>query len=270
MENFDFWFDKNKQKLQERILNIVNESISIAKNASNSIKSIKSDGSIVTYADLEVEEYIFSNLSSIDLRIPIISEERSVNLDLFLEDVYWIIDPIDGTSNFSNGKDEYTINIALIKSGTPIFGIIGHPPSETIWFGIKNDSFIYKNNKIKSITSYDIKKKPTIISSRNVDHKTKTIMNIIDYEKITYCSSSLKFCKLVENKAQIYVRANKIKKWDIAAGDAIIRSIGGKVLNFKGVEFCYHSRTEFTDSFFAINSIFYWEKYLQEKVHLKR
>ena len=71
MENFDFWFDKNKQKLQERILNIVNESISIAKNASNSIKSIKSDGSIVTYADLEVEEYIFSSLSSIDLRIPI-------------------------------------------------------------------------------------------------------------------------------------------------------------------------------------------------------
>lgn len=121
MENFNFWFDKNKQKLQERILNIVNESISIAKNASNSIKSIKSDGSIVTYADLEVEEYIFSSLSSIDLRIPIISEERSVNLDLFLEDVYWIIDPIDGTSNFSNGKDEYTINIALIKSGTPNF-----------------------------------------------------------------------------------------------------------------------------------------------------
>ena len=75
MENFDFWFNKNKKKLKERILNIVNEAISIAKNTSNSIKSIKRDGSIVTYADLKVEEYIFSSLSLIDFKIPIISEE---------------------------------------------------------------------------------------------------------------------------------------------------------------------------------------------------
>ena len=107
-----------------------------------------------------------------------------------------------------------------------------------------------------------------IISSRNVDDKTKAIIKIIDYGEINYCSSSLKFCKLAENKAQIYVRANKIKKWDIAAGHAIIRSMGGKVISFNGIEFNYHSRTEFTESFIAINSIFYWENYLKGKVHL--
>ena len=68
MENFDFWFDNNKKKLTERILNIVKETMFIAKNTSNSIKSIKRDGSIVTYADLEVEEYIFSSLSLIDFK----------------------------------------------------------------------------------------------------------------------------------------------------------------------------------------------------------
>ena len=94
-------------------------------------------------------------------------------------------------------------------------------------------------------------------------------MFIIKYKKIFYCSSSLKFCRLAENSAQIYIRVNRIKKWDIAAGHALIRSLGGKVLNLRGLEFNYHSKTEYTESFLAITSIFYWKKYLKSIVYKK-
>ena len=144
MKNFNFWFDKNRNNLRDSIVNIVYESMSIVKNTSNSIKTFKNDGSIVTYADLEVEEYIFSRLNKLALNIPIISEERKVNIESFLDDIYWIIDPIDGTNSFNKGKDEYTINIALIKSGVPICGVIGHPPSETIWVGILDKLYLQK------------------------------------------------------------------------------------------------------------------------------
>ena len=56
---------------------------------------------------------------------------------IFLQDIYWLIDPIDGTSSFKRKLDGYTINIALIKNGIPILGIISHPPTNTIWFGSK-------------------------------------------------------------------------------------------------------------------------------------
>ena len=65
------------------------------------------------------------------------------------KDVYWLIDPIDGTSSFARKLDGYTINIALIKDGDPILGIIAHPPTNTVWFGSKENATVFKNNTEK-------------------------------------------------------------------------------------------------------------------------
>ena len=97
------------------------------------------------------------------------------------------------------------------------------------------------------------------MSKRN-DAKTKSFVDKIDNTIIYYFSSSLKFCKLVEGKANIYPRLHSISKWDIAAGDAILRAAGGILLNGDGKIFFYNTKTSKTGVFFALSSIALWEK----------
>ena len=81
--------------------------------------------------------------------LALISEEGHFSESSFLDDCYWLIDPIDGTSNFAKNGKGYTVNIALIKEGIPILGIIGYPPTRTIWYGYKNKASIIKNKQEK-------------------------------------------------------------------------------------------------------------------------
>ena len=141
-----------------------------------------------------------------------------------------MIDPIDSQS-YSNGGLNYTINIALIDHGKPILGIIGHPPSNSIWFGSKDIAYKKLKKKkylLKTVTNIS---KPKIIVSGNLDKKTHTFIQKIKAAKLKKFSSSIKFCMLAEGEADIYPRLNGIKKWDIAAGDAILRAAGGMVLD---------------------------------------
>ena len=101
--------------------------------------------------------------------------------------------------------------------------------------------------------------------SKNHDILTKKFVDKITKVKIKYYSSSIKFCKLAEGKADIYPRLQSINKWDIAAGDAILRSAGGVVLNENGKEMLYNSYGSDTGNFFALSSKQHWE-YLKNKI----
>ena len=117
------------------------------------ILSEKDNGTEFTLADSILNEIICDNLEKLSENIPIISEEKEVKKKDFLKKKYWLIDPLDGTKNYINGGDEYTINIALIENGEPVLGIIGHPPSGKIWYGEKNNAYlIEKDNKKKMLT----------------------------------------------------------------------------------------------------------------------
>ena len=101
--------------------------------------------------------------------------------------------------------------------------------------------------------------------SKKPDVLTKALVEKIINVKIKYYSSSIKFCKLAEGKADIYPRLQGINKWDIAAGDAILRAAGGVVFNENGKEMLYNNFGSYTGKFFALSSKEYW-KYLKNKI----
>ena len=261
---------ENKKNIRENIPNFIDDlvdimqnSMNLAKNASREVKKIKSDNSIVTEGDIRVDDFIYKNLTKLNFNFPIISEERQYDKKNFFSQYYWIIDPIDGSNSFFNGKEEYTVNICLIENGFPIFGIIGHPPSNKYWYGFKDSKY----NNFKNInTGTTFVKKPKYILSKRLDSDTKKFISLIDNKYLIYCSSSLKFCKIADLEANIYPRFQSIKKWDIAAGHAILKSLGGSVINIKGKELNYASLTEYTSSFFAISHLNYWQQYIKKNL----
>ena len=219
----------------------------------------KKDGTFVTSVDKKIHQIIKKKLFSLYPSVPIISEEGKFRKEDFLKEFYWLIDPIDGTSSFIKGSDFYTINIALIFKGSPILGIIGNPPTNSIWYGCGHAGIKIKNkitSKLK--TNKNIGKNINIIMSKNSDTLTKNFINKIDNISIQYCSSSLKFCVLAEGNGDLYPRLESISKWDIAAGDAILRSAGGIVLNHKGQKFLYNTLKINTGKFYAVSSKKVW------------
>ena len=170
----------------------------------------------------------------------------------FGKKLYWLIDPIDGTRSYNSGEKGYTINIALIKNGKPIIGIIGHPPSNMIWFGSKEIAYKENNGHKLLLKTRSNFKQPTVILSESYHQETHNFVKKIKSAKQTKISSSLKFCHIAEGKAQLYPRLHSIKKWDIAAGDAILRAAGGILLNAHLKSYKYNTPNSRTGNFFAV------------------
>ena len=251
----------NIPKFINDLVDIMQNSMNLAKNSSRAMRKIKSDNSLVTEGDIKVDDFIYKNLVKLNFKFPIISEERAYDKESFFSQYYWIIDPIDGSDSFFNGKEEYTVNICLIENGFPVFGIIGHPPSNKYWYGFKDTKY---NNFKNLSSSTTFVKTPKYILSKRIDSDTKKFISLIDNPYLAYCSSSLKFCKIADLEANIYPRFQGIKKWDIAAGHAILSALGGSVINIKGKELNYDSLTEYTPSFFAISHLNYWDQNIKK------
>ena len=259
-------FKKNiiSDEIEKNLINLVSESINFINSQKINRLDNKNDGTCLSKADLEIDNIIFETLSKLDSTIPVISEERSFNNKLFMSPEYWLIDPIDGTRNYINGGNEFTINIALISKGNPIFGIIGHPPSNNIWIGKKNHVFIYNNKtrlKKKIVKLTQAKNKNTVIISNEKNKNIENLISKIENIEIIKVSSSLKFCYLATNKAIFYPRFSIIKKWDIAAGHAILNSSGGVLTNLKGKTYNYNYPSSCAKAFFAYSNLG-WDKRL--------
>ena len=244
--------DKN---LIDNLLKLTKVCIQEALKEKNKQIYTKADGTIITDTDKNIHNIISNQLQALYPEIPIISEEGNFSEASFLQKVYWLIDPIDGTSSFVKGKDSYTINIALIKNGFPCLGVVANPPSNTIWYGSLNKAFVIKddirhNLAVKSLNKDNIR----IITSKNLDYDTKKFIKKYFDAKVTSISSSIKFCKVAEGKADIYPRLQGINKWDIAAGDAILRAAGGMLINGQGKPYNYSTASSKTGKFFAVST----------------
>ena len=265
MIKFPFKKDISVKYLESYLINLGKSSMNLVNKSHINKLDNKIDGTALSQADLEVDKMICDALESLDSNIPIISEERNTVKELFMQENYWLIDPIDGTSNYISGGKEYTINIALIQNGEPTIGLIAHPPSKKIWIAIKNKLFLYDiivDLKIDISQEHVKKECPGIIISRENNKKTQEFIKNIKNKKIIHVSSSLKFCYLVSKKAIIYPRFSNIKKWDIAAGHAILKASGGMLLKLDGKEFKYNYPSEFSKEFLA-SSLKNWRDIFQ-------
>ena len=189
----------------------------------------KSDGSPLTIADMESHKLICSFLSTTQL--PVVSEEaKELSID---SSMYWLVDPLDGTKDFIAGNDEFTINIAIIRSGKPILGVLYAPALDELYFGIPGNALWYEQGGIRN----EITKQPKVsglsmAKSRFHDHPDSDIFavrnEVKSFQKI---GSALKFGRLVRGLVDVYPRFEGSSEWDIAAGQAILEAAGGSVIN---------------------------------------
>ena len=217
---------------------------------------LKSDDSPITEADIKSNEYICGKLSQEFPNIPIISEEDSKLLNMRNNDFFFLVDPLDGTKEFINQTDEFTVNIALIKNQTPIIGVINVPSKEQLYWTNGKKSFSkYKDNarKILKTKSFDQKNLSAEASKSHLDSKTLKFMKILNVKKITRSGSSLKLCNIASGKSSIYPRFGDTMEWDIAAGHAILSNSGGQVFDERGKILKYSKEGFRNKSFLAVS-----------------
>ncbi len=227
---------------------------------------LKADGSPVTKADKAGEEYIIEKLKKSTPTIPIIGEElisAGHKVDLSNSEYYWLVDALDGTKGFIAGDGDFTVNIALIKNENPIVGVIYAPHYGELYYGYGKDTakrWLEDTNKEKSLRTRKMPSKGlTVMSSkyRNSEKRDKYLQQY-KVNKIIRRYSSIKICMVAAGKADIYPCFGQTCYWDTAAGDAILRSAGGCIIDLQGNPLKYNPNTKqfLNPQFLAISNDF--------------
>ncbi len=214
----------------------------------------KDDASPVTEADREAEKFIKAALEKYCPNVPMIGEETvAASPDLKLEDAsdyFWLVDPLDGTRNFLEGGEEFTVNIALIKNACPVLGVIYAPIKEELYAGYTGGEAIRwtaETGKDKPITVRPppVKGLTVLVSRRYGDQsRLSDFLERFKVQKLARKASSLKICTIASGKGDIYPRFGPTCEWDTAAGDAILRSAGGYLTDVNGQALVYGGGNE--------------------------
>lgn len=195
----------------------------------------KSDESPLTEADLAAHNCIVAGLSQVS-DFPVLSEE-SADIqwqERITWDTYWLVDPLDGTKEFIKKNGEFTVNIALIKDGVPVFGVVYAPVLKQTYVGVLGQGAY----KISAGVKTDIFPKAwtkgetwKIVGSRS--HQSPEIQALLDSlegeTELVAMGSSLKLCLVAEGAAHLYPRLGPTCEWDTGAAQAVVEAAGGKV-----------------------------------------
>ncbi len=230
----------------------------------------KSDGSPLTLADRLANGIICKQLEATG--IPIISEEnKAVDYDQRKSWLhFWLVDPLDGTKEFISRNGEFTVNIALIRDGVPVLGVVTAPALHQAWFAAEgmaaqklHDTRLFKevekapisaenilnhSSKLSPSTSGKEKDITVSVSRSHLDDKTRALVR-----KMSECDtnvkmhpkgSSIKFCDLAEGKSVFYPRFTPCYEWDTAAGHAILKACGGEIVSVDSKEALRYNKPE--------------------------
>ena len=207
------------------------------------IKEIKSDNTPVSNGDLEVNKLITKKISEITPDIPIISEESSDNKDNTNLKNFWLVDPIDGTYDYINNLEEFTINAGLIINNKPVAGLINAPAKKRMFYSYgEGNAFELINGKTINLNKKNTNKKDQIkfISySNKIKPEIQKIYQDIGVVENIKMKSSLKFCVVATGEYDGYVAEPRAYEWDIAAGHAILVHAGGSITDFDGNNILY-------------------------------
>ena len=225
--------------------------------------NIKSDNTIITEADRVSHEIIKQYLSQ--TRIPMLSEEGRDMLfeERYRWDLYWLVDPLDGTREFVNRNGEFVISIALMSENKPAFGVIYIPPQHKLYFS-DPDRGAFCIDDTRTLGEEELSINRLFPVSRKLEREpwkegtplrvavTRSHMNdetraFIDklkerYEnvEVTQYGSAMKFCHIADDKADMYVRFSDLFDWHIAAGEALLRAVGAGIKHIGGEEITYN------------------------------
>ena len=217
--------------------------VSLTLREQGLIKEIKSDNTPVSNGDLEVNKILSKKILSLTPNIPIVSEETSENKSRDNLENFWLIDPIDGTYDYINDLDEFTINAGLIIQKKPVAGLIYAPAKNRMFYSYGDDfSFELINGepiKLDHSKNFDKNEIKFVSYSNKIKPEINEIYKKLNVKKYTRMKSSLKFCVIAAGEYDGYVAEPRASEWDIAAGHAILKHSGGSVTDFSGGEIFY-------------------------------
>lgn len=209
----------------------------------------KADDSPLTQADRASHEWIVAALARITPDIPVLSEESSENetRDRKSWEVFWLVDPLDGTKEFIKRTGQFTVNIALIRGVEPILGVVHIPVSGVTYMGISygNESGAWVQAANEPRSAIEARRADlgglTVVASR--DHagpRVKAFIERLEGAEVTSMGSSLKFCLIAEGKADFYPRVVPTMEWDTGAAQCIVEAAGGRLTDLDGNRMTYN------------------------------
>ena len=206
-------------------------------------KEIKSDGTPVSNGDLEVNKIITKKILELTPDIPIVSEETSHNKSTKNLSDFWLVDPIDGTYDYINNLDEFTINAGLILNRKPVAGLIYAPAKKRMFYSYGKDNAYELTNGNLINLKCDLEAQKSSIKFVSYSNKIKPeiekIYEDIGVKDFVRMKSSLKFCVVASGEFDGYVAEARACEWDIAAGHAILQDAGGIITDFNGDQILY-------------------------------
>ncbi|WP_312796174.1 3'(2'),5'-bisphosphate nucleotidase CysQ [Tianweitania sp.] len=220
---------------------------------------LKADASPVTEADAKAEAIILAGLREAYPDIPCVAEEEASAgiCPPELDGLFFLVDPLDGTREFIKRNPEFTVNIALIRQGIPVIGVVYAPARSVLYSAspegaFRIDTVNHKPGERRNIIVRTPTRVPTVVASRS--HRTEETDSYIQTcgaVELVSIGSSLKFCLLAEGEADIYPRFGRTMEWDTAAGDAILRAAGGTTRRVDGEPLTYGKRGQAEDCDFS-------------------
>jgi 3'(2'), 5'-bisphosphate nucleotidase len=204
----------------------------------------KSDGSPVTEADAAAEALILPALAEAAPGITVISEENAASHALAAPEAFFLVDPLDGTKEFlkRDGKGSFTVNIALIDQGVPVFGIVYAPALDRLFVGIVGQGASEttgRDTRNISVRAVPESGPVAVASASHRDATTNVWLSENDVKYTVSIGSSLKFCLIAAGEADVCSRFGPTMEWDTGAGHAVLVAAGGRVTNPDRTDFTF-------------------------------
>ncbi len=254
------------------------EIMSVYSRTGDVVFSEKADSSPLTEADTRANTLICRELRALSPQIPLLSEEG--DLPAYEQrqqwNEYWLIDPLDGTKEFISKNGEFTVNIALIRTGFPVMGVVHAPVTGISWLGViglgawkRSDGGELEHIRTAALAHDGAQTTLRVLASRR--HGEQALESLLaglgksfNSIELGNMGSSLKFCALAEGKADFYPRLAPTSEWDTAAAQAVLEAAGGLVLKTDFTPLRYNSKEDVLNpSFLAIaDPRFDWQKSL--------
>lgn len=226
---------------------------------------IKQDESPVTAADHAAEAIILARLQAAAPSIPVIAEEQVAAGRIPTTGAeFFLVDPLDGTKEFVQKRGDFTVNIALVRDGSPVLGVVYAPAKGRLFAGDVGAKHAFRSEQWPDDaneaprTDIRVRTPPavglTVVASRShLNAETDQYLRRLKTSNLVSVGSSLKFCLVAAGEADVYPRLGPTMEWDTAAGHAVLAAAGGTVINVDGTPFRY-GKPEFRNPSFIATS----------------
>ena len=228
----------------------------------------KDDASPVTEADEAADALISAGLRAAFPDVVLITEEQADSHALHAA-TFLIVDPLDGTKEFVQRRGDFTVNIAYVENGVPLCGVVYAPAQNRLFYTLSPDESVEETvpagadrhragqtgtlNRMR-VSQPDPSALMVVASKSHRDAATDAYIARYAVRDMTSAGSSLKFCLVATGEADLYPRLGRTMEWDTAAGDAVLRGAGGRVVRFDNHSLLTYGKPGWENPFFIAHA----------------